>query len=146
MTIVSEHITDMESVNGGRRVISEKGLLNEVSEMCDSWRNRDGGPNKVLEEFGWDTEYTFAIGGNRPRFDGFKQRVGLEHETREQMNIRSHLLWTEAGFQADVIDAGVFVIPSGNDGSVGRTYRELNDEIFAKHFPIECPLLLAEYE
>lgn len=145
MSLERGRISRVESVHDGLAILSEKGLSEEIGEMCEAWSSGDDSINGVLERFGWETEYSFAIGRNRPRFDGFKSRVGLEHETREQMNVRSHLLWTEAGFQSGVVEAAVFVIPSGNFGSVARTYRELNDEIFRDHFPIECPLLLVEY-
>lgn len=146
MTLERRCITVAKSINGGREILRQRGLLEEVGEMCEAWRQRERDPNAILSEFGWETEFVFSVGENRPRLDGFKDRVGLEHETREQMNVRSHLLWSEAGFQDGVIDAAVFVIPTGNYGSVGRTQRELNDEIFSTHFPIECPLLLVEYE
>ena len=146
MSVDREYITEVRSVNERRDIFQQRGLVDEIGDMCELWREQQGSPNGVLAEFGWETEYTFSIGNNRPRFDGFKNRIGLEHETREQMNIRSHLLWAEAGFQSDVIDACVFVVPSGNDGSVRRTHRELNDEIFTKHFPINCPFLLVEYD
>lgn len=110
MTADRKHITKVRSVTSGRGILHQKDLLDEVEEMYESWRDREGGPNKVLAEFDWETEYGFSIGKNRPRFDGFEKRVGLEHETREQMNIRSHLLWAETGFQRDAIDAGVFLI------------------------------------
>jgi hypothetical protein len=146
MSLDRECITEVVSVNDGKEILRQKALLDQIGEMCDLWRNQEGGPNPVLAEFDWKTEYVFSIGQNRPRFDGFKDRVGLEHETREQMNVRSHLLWIEAGYQSDEIEAGVFVIPSGNYGSVSRTARELNDEIFTEYFPIKCPLLLVEYD
>jgi hypothetical protein len=146
MSLERKCISDVSSVNGGLETLRQKILLDEIGEMCNLWRSREGGPNPILAQFNWETEYAFSIGRNRPRFDGFKNRVGLEHETREQMNIRSHLLWAEAGYQSDEIDVSVFVIPSGNDGSVSRTARELNDEIFTQYFPIECPLLLVEYD
>ena len=146
MSLERESITEVESINSGLEILRQKGLLDEIGEMCDLWRSQEGGPNPILAEFDWETEYRFSIGPNRPRFDGFKNQIGLEHETREQMNIRSHLLWAEAGYQSDEIDASVFVIPSGNYGSVSRTARELNDEIFSKYFPIDCPLLLVEYD
>lgn len=139
-------VTRVSSVNAGQEILQEKGLLDELRDLCAAWSSYDGPPNNVLRQFDWETEYSFPIGRNRPRFDGFKDRVGLEHETREQMNIRSHILWMEAGFQTDVIDTGVFVIPRGSYGSVRRTENELHDDIFTEHFPIDCPLVLLEYE
>ena len=114
-------VTQASSINDGQEIVQMKGLLDELHDLCAAWSSYAGPPNDVLRRFDWETEYGFAIGENRPRFDGFKDRVGLEHETREQMNIRSHILWMEAGFQTDVIDAGVFVIPRGGHGSVHRT-------------------------
>lgn len=123
------------------RWLDERASLDKYEDRDELWLTQK------VSEYGSKScnALLTRLGRNRPRFDGFKKRVGLEHETREQMNIRSHLLWAEAGFQTDVIDAGIFVIPSGNFGSVSRTNRELNDEIFTEYFPIECPLLLVEY-
>lgn len=145
MTLERDCISRIKSVNDAVELIVQKYLIDEVGELCAEWQESDDEIIAVLDEHDWETEYAVPIGDTRPRFDGFKQRVGLEHETRSQMHIRSHLLWIEAGYQTDAFDAGVLVVPANNDASVKRADQELHDEIFTEHFPIECPLLLVEY-
>lgn len=150
-------VTQVESVNGGLSKLESKELDDEIESLCDSLAETTDSPEAVLDEFDWITEYVISIGDNRPRFDGYKDKVGIEHEAREQMNVRSHLLWMEAANQqekndhkldsfATGIELGVFIIPRGTDGaSVDRTKRELEDDIFSKYFSIECPIVLIEY-
>lgn len=157
MSVEGSAITKVESVNDGLSIIQEKGLSQETQNLCEELAEESNELTSTLEEFGWTTEYTIRIGKNRPRFDGFKESVGLEHESREQMNVRSHLLWMEAAYQREKsdtgleslsrgIEAGIFIIPADNDASVERTKRELGDKIFTKYFPIECPIVLIEYQ
>jgi hypothetical protein len=139
------HLTRTESIRDGAAILREKGLLEEIERMCAKIAD-DEGWTEVLTDHDWETERVVTVGDNRPRLDGFKDGIGLEHESREQMNVRSHLLWMEAAFQKAIVDTGVFIIPAGPNASVKRTNNELNDEIFTDYFPIECPLYLVEYE
>lgn len=151
-------VTQVTSVNGGLSKLKNKGFSDEIKMLCDALAETSENPETVLDEFGWITEYVVSIGGNRPRFDGYKNGVGIEHEAREQMNVRSHLLWMEAAYQqqesdggldslATGIDVGVFIIPTDTRGAkLDRTKRELGDVIFTQHFPIECPIVLVEYD
>lgn len=150
-------VTQVESVNGGLSKLESKELDDEIESLCDSLAETTENPETVLDEFGWITEYVVSIGDNRPRLDGYKDEVGIEHEAREQMNVRSHLLWLEAAYQqersgdglnsfATGIELGIFIIPTDTEGaSAIKTKRELEDEIFSRYFPIECPIVLVEY-
>lgn len=145
MTLERDCISRVKSVNDAIELIVQKYLLDEIGELCAAWQASDEPPIAVLDDHDWETEYAVPIGDTRPRFDGFKQRVGLVHEGRSQMHIRSHLLFLEASYQTDAIDAGILIVPANNAASVKRVYQELDDDIFTEHFPIECPLLLVEY-
>jgi len=142
-------ITDEASIRDAENSLMKKGLLEEIRMLTEAIAD-DGGRKSDykghMEESGWETNYTLYIGNNRPRFNGYKDRIGLEYEYREQMNVRSHLLMMEAAYRQNVIDAGVFIIPSGRDASVKRTKRELKDELFTYHFPIYSPVYLIEHE
>lgn len=123
--------------------MERKGLLSQCQEIALIWDKP--GRERRLEELGWETEYTFSVGELRPRFDAFKNQVGFEHEKREQMNVRSHLLMTEVAYRKKIIDVCVFVIPAGRDASVKRTERELKGELFTHYFPLQVPVYLIEY-
>ena len=135
-----------KSYEEAESVVEERAMTVEIEKLVAEFAETDEKPARVLERHGWETEETVAVGANKPRFDGVKNRIGLEHERREQMNVRSHLLWTEAALRKNVIDAAVFIIPAGNKASIDRTFRELNDEIFTRFFPITCPILLIQYD
>ena len=151
-------IIQVASVNGGLPKLEDQKISDEIETLCKTLATTQKSPEAILGEFNWITEYVVGIGENRPRFDGFKQGIGLEHEAREQMNVRSHLLWMEAAYQKGKsedgaetfytgIDMGIFIIPTETRGaSVDRTKSELKDEIFTRHFPIECPIVLIEYD
>lgn len=139
-------ITEEVSIRKGKLILKKKGLLAECLEIALFWSKLSkGNREKRLEELGWRTEYEFSVGQLRPRFDAFKSRVGLEHERRQQMNVRSHLLMTEVAYWEGIIDACVFIIPAGRDASVERTERELKGELFTHYFPLQVPLYLIEY-
>lgn len=62
---------------------------------------------------------------------------------REQMNIRSHLLFAEIAYQKRIIEIGVFILPMKGKGTFGRTVREVTEYgIFTKYFPLKLPLYL----
>jgi hypothetical protein len=60
----SKPISVFKSVNEGLVIVCQKDLLDEVEERCESRHKSDGGPNEVLAELGWNTEYVFSIVGN----------------------------------------------------------------------------------
>jgi len=99
----------------------------------------------LLRALGFEPEWSFEAGGNRPRFDAYSQRwkVAIEREMQEQMNVRSHLLFIEVAFQLGLIDIGVLILPMKGQGTFRRTVREVTKyDVFTKHFPLEVPLYL----
>jgi hypothetical protein len=142
-------ITETESVRNGARILRENGLFDEIHAMIKEMATTAGtdtAVKRVMDEYDWTTDKVIAVGGNRPRLDGFKARVGIEHEKKEQMNVRSHLLFGEAIYQQNEIDIWVGIIPTGSDATVGRTAREFNYAIFTEYFPLEVPAYLIGYE
>ena len=62
---------------------------------------------------------------------------------REQMNVRSHLLFAEVAYQKGLIEIGVFILPMKGQGTFGRTVREVTKyDVFTKYFPLQVPLYL----
>lgn len=142
-------ITEEVSIRDAESILKDKGLYQELRTLASEIGETGADSTKRKERFqafGWELEYGYSIGNNRPRFDAFKNRVGVEYERREQMNVRSHLLMMEAAYRQDLIDVGVFIIPSGRDASVSRTENELRDELFTYYFPIYSPVYLIEHE
>ncbi len=140
-------ITDTSSIREGEQLLKEKELVEECRKIAENWCTDKDNNRKRIEDMGWDCEHTFSVGCNRPRFDAFKNGVGLEHEKGEQMNVRSHLLFMEVAFRKRIIDVGVFILPDrGYDANVRRTKRELKDEIFTKYFPLTVPVYLLGYK
>lgn len=142
-------ITDEASIRDAENILKEKGLLGElrtiVNDIAPVSSDTEARQEKMRER-GWETEYTYSIGDNRPRFDAFKDRVGVEYERGQQMHVRSHLLMMEAAYRMNLIDAGVFIIPTDRMASVSRTENELTDELFTYFFPIYTPVYLIEHE
>jgi len=100
---------------------------------------------ELLRALGFEPEWSFDAGGNRPRFDAYSQKwkVGIEREMREQMNVRSHLLFAEVAYQKGLIEIGVFILPMKGQGTFGRTVREVTKyDVFTKYFPLQVPLYL----
>ena len=90
-------------------------------------------------------DHPFEAGGNRPRFDAYSRewKVGIEREMREQMNVRSHMLFAEIAYQKGLVEVSVFVLPMSSKGTFGRTVREVTKyDVFTEYFPLEMPLYL----
>jgi len=89
-------IRDAESILRNKELHQElRTLASEIGKMgADSTERKER-----FQAFGWELEYSYSIGNNRPCFDAFKNRVGVEYERREQMNVRSHLLMMEAAYR-----------------------------------------------
>ena len=145
--MTDSRITNTESIRDGKRVLREKGLVDEIhaitEEIADT-TGTDKAAKQVLERFGWEPGYLIPVGRNKPRLDGFKSKVGVEYEKGEQMRVRSHLLFGEAMYQQGDIDIWVCIIPTANDSSVRRTANEFGYTLFTEYFPLEVPAYLIE--
>jgi hypothetical protein len=129
--------------------LRDKGLYQEFRTLASEIGETEADATERKERFqafGWELEYRYSIGNNCPRFDAFKNRVGVEYERREQMNVRSHLLMMQTAYRKDLIDVGAFIIPSGRDVSISRTENELCDELFTYYFPIYSPVFLVKHK
>lgn len=76
------------------------------------------------------------------------QNVAIEHERKEQMRARWHLMKMQAAHERAGtldIDVGVLIFPTERDPSLRRTRRELEGPFFTKHFPIHMPVYVIEY-
>jgi hypothetical protein len=137
-------ISKTHSVRNAELLLRQRGALEPclaVARRC-SGRPED---NETLRALGFEPEWSFDAGGNRPRFDAYSQewKVGIEREMREQMNVRSHLLFAEVAYQKGLIEIAVFILPMKGQGTFGRTVREVTKyEVFTKYFPLGVPLYL----
>lgn len=75
--------------------------------------------------------------------------VAVEHERKEQMRARWHLMKTQAAHERHTtltIDVTVLVFPTDRDPSLRRTRREPDGPFFTEYFPIHIPVYAIEYE
>jgi len=138
-------ILDTFSVRDAETILRQRDALAACRAVASRWSGTPKQNSALLLSLGFEPEWSFGAGGNRPRFDGYseKWKVGIEREMREQMNVRSHLLFTEIAFQKGLIDVGVFILPMAGQGRFVRTVRETTEfEIFTRYFPLEVPLYL----
>lgn len=152
------------SKNGGKAKLKEKEILEEIHEMPSIWAENTGQGNysertKAMEELGgWQTQVQIDLGpAHRPHnerltpfLDGYnpEHAVGIEHERKEQMRARWHLMKMQAAHERDQtldIDIGVLIYPTDRDPSLRRTRRELEGPFFNEHFPIHLPIYAIEY-
>jgi hypothetical protein len=144
MLIIATH-----SVRNAKQLLKERGALFACHAIVERYDGRPEENEEALRELGFEPEHSFDAGGNRPRLDAFSPewRVGVEREMREQMNVRSHLLFAEIAYQKGLIEIGVFILPMSGKGTFDRTVREVTEyDLFTKHFPLELPLYLIGVE
>ncbi|PSP79498.1 hypothetical protein BRC81_04595 [Halobacteriales archaeon QS_1_68_20] len=151
-------ITQTASLRGAEELLVERDLLSNlqaaIEDLAPGFAADDAGEpalKAVLREYGWDETVVPVAAENQPRFDGVQDRVALEHEAREQMNARSHLLFLEAAYRERAIDASVMVVPTRQHtggATFGRVLNETTGDgrLFTYHFPLFTPLYLVEYE
>lgn len=152
------------SYNRGQDVLEEKEILQEVHEMPTIWakypRQADYADlSKEMEQLGgWQTEVQVDLGPSEaahhkrltPFLDAYhsKHQVAVEHEKKEQMRARWHLMKTQAAHDRPStlpIDVTVLIFPTDRDPSLRRTRRELEGPFFTEHFPIHIPVYAIEY-
>lgn len=159
-------MVDLEtySRNDGEAILEQKGIKDEIHEMPSIWAEYAGQYNysarsEALDELGnWETQVQIDLGpGHRdhherltPFLDSFhtSHQVAVEHEKKEQMRARWHLMKMQAANERDGtvdIDVGVLIFPTDQDPSLRRTRRELEGPFFTEHFPIHLPVYAIEY-
>lgn len=152
------------SHNHGENILREKGLLREIHQMPEIWAKYPGQAqysqlSEALEQLGgWSTEVQVDLGPEdrshnerlTPFLDAYHpdHRVAIEHEKKEQMRARWHLMKMQAAHERDQtlgIDIGVLIYPTNRDPSLRRTRRELEGPFFSEYFPIHLPIYAIEY-
>ena len=155
---------DTYSHKGGKELLGQKGILDEIHEIPAVWaahagyQNYTERSNALAELGGWETEVQIDLGpahrSHHERLTPFldiyhpEHRVAVEHEKKEQMRARWHLMKMQAAHDHETtlpIDVGVIIFPTDRDPSLRRTRRELQGPFFADHFPIHLPVYTIEY-
>ena len=158
-------ILEAYSANGGRELLEEKGVLGELRELPRFWAeypsqyDYDDRKAALADFGGWRTEVQIDLGpadaGHHERLTPFLDayhdhwQVAIEHEKKEQMRARWHLLKMQAAAERETtldIDVAVLMYPTDRDTSLRRTRRELEGPFFNDHFPIEISVCVIEYE
>jgi hypothetical protein len=152
------------SRNDGKRVLEEKGLLESVREIPLVWceypsqSDYTDRSSALADLGGWETEVQIDLGPSdsphvdrlTPMLDVYHpdHHVAVEHEKKEQMRARWHLMKMQAASErteALDIDVAVMLYPTGQDASLDRTRRELEGPFFNRHFRIHLPVYVLEY-
>lgn len=115
--------------------------------------------SEALYELGeWNSEIQIDLGPDdaahheklTPFLDAYhpEYHVAVEHEAKEQMRARWHLMKIQAATERASclpIDVAVLLFPTNEDPSLRRTRRELEGPFFSDHFPIHIPIYAIEY-
>ncbi len=152
------------SHNGGREILDEKGITEQIHEIPRIWSEYPSQYDHTertaaFSELGnWETETQIDLGPEEephskrltPFLDAYnpEYNVAVEHEKKEQMRARWHLMKIQAAsqrFDSLDIDVGVLIYPTDRDPSLRRTRREIQGPFFSKHFPIHLPVYAIEY-
>ena len=157
---------DTWSFNGGRDIIEEKGLKEELSTIADAYIEHGGGNQNLtdrreyLDPLGWDQEVSVTfetktgadVLSRRASFDAYKDSVVVEHERGEQMRANWHLLKMEIAHREPAVfsknytaEAGVLFIPAYvNYPTLGRTETNVQ-AVLEQHFDFSTPLFVWQY-
>ena len=138
-------ISDTCSVRNAELLLRQRGALEPCRAVARRYSGLPQENQELLRALGFEPEWSFDAGGNRPRFDAYSQKwkVGIEREMQEQMNVRSHLLFVEVAYQMGLIEIGVFILPMKGQATFRRTKREVTEcDLFTKYFPLQVPLYL----
>ena len=156
---------DTYSYSGGEEILKQKGILDEIHEIPSIWAEYPGQRNynersEALDTLGgWETQVQIDLGPAEqphserltPFLDCYHSdySVAVEHEKKEQMRARWHLMKMQAAdqrYEALNIDVAVLIFPTDNDPSLRRTRRELQGPFFTEHFSIHIPVYAIEYD
>ena len=154
------------SFRGGRSILKEKGLLEELPTIAEAYIEYGGGNQnlsnrrQLIDPVGWEQEVSVRFEApnthgeisRRAGFDAYKSGVVLEHERGEQMRANWHLMKMEAayrdprGFSGDQPpEAGVLLIPEHvSFPTLDRTRNDVR-AVLANYFGFSIPLFVWEY-
>lgn len=152
------------SHNDGRKLLEQKGVLDDIHKIPSIWTEHGGQhdyterSNALNELGGWKTEVQIDLGPEdrthdkrlTPFLDVYhpEYHVAIEHEKKEHMRARWHLMKTQAAHERDQaldIDVTVLIFRKDKNPSLQRLRRELNGPFFTEHFPIHLPVYTVEY-
>lgn len=166
LPIYSDKMVEFEtySHNGGRDILKTKGILDDVQKIPPIWieyphqRDYSDRSSELADLGGWETQVQIDLGPEErphnerltPFLDAYhpEHAVAVEHEKKEQMRARWHLMKIQAAQEREQtkdIDVAVLLFPSKKDPSLRRTRRELSGPFFNTHFPIHIPVFALEY-
>ncbi len=157
---------DTWSFRGGRQILKEKGLLNELTTIATAYHKHGGGNQnmaargELLDPLGWEqgVTATFEVPDStgtisrRGNFDVYKDGVLVEHERGEQMRANWHLMKMEAAYRDpsgfsghEDIDVGVLLIPSHvSFPTLERTRSDVR-AVLSNYFEFSLPLFVWQY-
>jgi hypothetical protein len=157
---------DTWSFNGGREIVEEKGLKEELPAIARAYIEHGGGNQnlsgrrEILGPLGWEEEVSvrfetttdFDVVSRRASFDAYKDGILVEHESGEQMRANWHLMKMEIAHRdSDVFsmgrtaDAGVLLIPDYvSFPTLGRTENDVQ-AVLEQYFDFSIPLFVWEY-
>lgn len=140
------------SVRNAKKILSDKKMIENLHTLLSKYESNEQLKDnpKVLKDYKFKPEVVIPVDGLNPRFDAYREdlKIGVELEKREQMHVRSHLLFTEIAYQKNFIDLAVFILPiNGNNANFNRCLKELTQtELFSENFfKLEVPLYVMGY-
>lgn len=157
---------DTWSFNGGRDIVEDKGLKEELPAIAEAYIDHGGGNQnlsdrrELLAPLNWEQEVSvkfetttdYDVISRRAIFDAYKNGVLVEHESGEQMRANWHLIKMEIAHRDPTVfpagltaDAGVLLIPSYvNFPTLGRTENDVQ-AVLEQYFDFSIPLFVWEY-
>lgn len=155
---------DTWSYRGGRDIIEDKNLIEDLPVIAETYQKFGGGNQnmaareELMGPIGWEQEVSARFEApntqhsRRGSFDAYKDGVLLEHESGEQMRANWHLLKMEAvnrdprSFDKDdSVEAGVLLIPEYvSFPTLSRTETDVN-AFLANYFGFSLPLFVWQY-
>lgn len=157
---------DTWSFNGGRDIVEDKGLKEELPAIAEAYIDHGGGNQnlsdrrELLAPLNWEQEVSvkfetttdYEVVSRRASFDAYKDGVVVEHESGEQMRANWHLMKMEIAHRDPTVfqtgrtaDVGVLLIPSYvNFPTLGRTENDVQ-AVLEQYFDFSIPLFVWEY-
>lgn len=157
---------DTWSFNGGRDIVEDTGLKEELPAIAEAYIDHGGGNQnlsdrrELLAPLNWEQEVSvkfetttdYDVVSRRASFDAYKNGILVEHESGEQMRANWHLMKMEIAHRDPTVfptgrtaDVGVLLIPSYvNFPTLGRTENDVQ-AVLEQYFDFSIPLFVWEY-